>query len=154
MRCRVRDNNLTPVAYGCSSDNFAVRPTNFTVSSTANADTSGTSTTSAPAIKAGANFSLTAATGIAGYDGTPNIDNTKLAAHSGAAQAGTVAGSFSAASSGTGSATGTAFNYSEASYFRLTANGVYDDTFTAIDSAAGDCASGFADSGGKFARCV
>ncbi|MEI2635250.1 MAG: DUF6701 domain-containing protein [Methylotenera sp.] len=151
LRCRVRDNNLTPVVYGCSSDNFAVRPTNFTVSATANADAAGTSTTSAPAIKAGANFSLTAATGIAGYDGTPNIDNTKLAAHSGAAQVGTVTGNFSAASSGTGSATGATFNYSEAGYFRLAANGVYDDTFTAIDSAAGDCASGFADSGGKFA---
>ncbi len=151
LRCRVRDNNLSPVVYGCSSDSFAVRPTSFTVSATANADSTGTSTTATPAIKAGANFSLTAATGVAGYDGTPNIDNAKLAAHSGAAQVGIVSGNFSAASSGTGTATGAAFNYSEAGYFRLTANGVYDDTFTAIDSAAGDCASGFADSGGKYA---
>ena len=151
LRCRVRDNNLTPVVYGCSSDDFAVRPASFTVSSTANADNSGASTTATPIVKAGANFSLTAATGVSGYNGTPGIDNAKISAHAGAAQAGTVTGSFNPASSGTGSATGSVFKYSEAGYFRLAANGVYDDTFTAIDSAAGDCASGFTDSGGKYA---
>lgn len=151
LRCRVRDNNLTPVVYGCSSDNFAVRPTNFTVSSTANADAAGASTTATPIVKAGANFSLTAASGVAGYNGTPSIDNTKLTAHTDATQVGVLSNSFSAANSSTGTATGAAFNYSEVGYFRLSANGVYDDTFTAVDSALGDCASGFTDSGGKYA---
>lgn len=151
LRCRVRDNNLSPVVYGCSSDNFSVRPTNFTVSSNANADNTGASTTATPVTKAGANFSLTAATGVAGYNGTPGIDNTKLAAHTGATQAGVLSSSFSAANSSTGIATGTAFNYSEVGYFRLAANGVYDSSFTAVDSALGDCASGFTDSGSKYA---
>ncbi len=148
LRCRVRDNNLSPVVYGCSSDNFAVRPTSFTVSSTANADNAGASTTATPIVKAGSNFSLTAATGLTGYNGTPSIDNTKLSAHSGAVQIGTLTGSFNTASSGT--ATGAAFSYSEVGYFRFAANGVYDDTFTAVDSALGDCASGYAASGSKY----
>jgi MSHA biogenesis protein MshQ len=147
LRCRVRDNNLTPVVYGCSSDEFAVRPTNFTVSATANADSAGSSTTATPIVKTGANFSLTATTGVIGYDGTPSIDNTKLSAHSGATQAGTLSGSFSAASSSTGNATGAAINYNEVGYFRLAANGVYDSSFTAVDSALGDCNSGFTASG-------
>ncbi len=148
LRCRVRDNNLIPVVYGCSSDDFSVRPTSFTVtSSNANADNAGTNTTATPAVKAGASFNLTAATGVVRYDGTPNIDASKLAAHIGALQAGTLSGSFSAATSATGSATGAAFNYGEAGYFRLAANGVYDSTFTAIDSALGDCNSGFTASG-------
>ena len=33
-------------------------------------------------------------------------------------------------------------------YFRLVANGIFDSTFTAVDSANGDCASGFTASGG------
>lgn len=148
LRCRVRDNNLSPVVYGCSSDNFAVRPTNFTVSSSANADNAGVSTTATPIVKAGSNFSLTAAAGLTGYNGTPSIDNTKLSAHSGALQVGTLTGNFNAASAGT--ATGATFNYGEVGYFRFAANGVYDDTFTAVDSALGDCASGFAASGSKY----
>jgi hypothetical protein len=148
LRCRVRDNNLSPVVYGCSSDHFAVRPTNFTVSSTANADNAGASTSAIPIVKAGSNFSLTAATGLTGYNGTPSIDNTKLSAHSGAVQVGTLTGNFNAASAGT--ATGAAFSYGEVGYFRLAANGVYDDTFTAVDSALGDCASGFVASGSKY----
>lgn len=148
LRCRVRDNNLSPVVYGCSSDDFAVRPTNFTISSSASADNAGASTTATPIVKAGSNFSLTAATGLTGYNGTPNIDNTKLSAHSGAVQVGTLAGNFNVASAGT--ATGGTFSYGEVGYFRFTANGVYDDTFTAVDSALGDCASGFAASGSKY----
>jgi uncharacterized repeat protein (TIGR01451 family) len=147
LRCRVRDNNRSPVVYGCSSDDFAMRPSNFTVSSSANADNAGSSTSATPIIKAGANFSLTAASGVSGYDGTPSIDASKLAAHAGAAQTGALTGSFNAASSGTGSATGAAFNYGEVGYFRFGANGVYDSTFTAVDSALGDCASGFNASG-------
>lgn len=149
LRCRVRDNNLTPVVYGCSSDDFAVRPAGFTVtSSNANADATGASKTATPRLAAGSNFTLTASTGLTGYNGTPSIDNTKLSAHASAVQTGVLTGNFNAASAGT--ATGTAFNYSEVGYFRLDANGVYDDAFTAIDSAAGDCVSGFTASGSKY----
>jgi hypothetical protein len=148
LRCRVKDTNVS--IYGCSSDDFSVRPTNFTVSSTnANADVTGVSTSVTPKLAAGSNFSLTAATGLTGYNGAPSIDSTKLAAHSGAIQVGALTGNFNTASSGT--ATGVNFSYGEVGYLRFNANGVYDDTFTAIDSAAGDCASGFTTSGGKYA---
>jgi hypothetical protein len=151
LRCRVTDANQSPSVIGCSSDDFAVRPTSFTVSSNANADSTGTNVTATPTVKAGANFSMTAATGVAGYDGTPSIDNTKLSAHLGATQIGTLTGGFGAASTASGNATGAAFNYSEAGYFKFATNGVYDSSFTAVDSANGDCATGFSASGGKNA---
>jgi MSHA biogenesis protein MshQ len=148
LRCRVTDANQSPSVVGCSSDNFAVRPTSFNVTSTANADGAGVSTTATPIVKAGANFSLTAATGVAGYDGTPSIDSSKLSAHIGAVQFGALTGSFGASSSTTGNAIGTTFNYSEAGYFRFAANGIFDSTFTAVDVANGDCTTGFSASGG------
>jgi hypothetical protein len=153
VRCRVRDTNVS--VNGCSSDDFSVRPSSFTVSSTsANADTTGVSTTATPAIKAGATFGLSTATGVPGYNGVPQIDNTKVQAHSTAVQAGVVGGSFSAANAITGASTGLSFNYSEVGYLRFAANGVYDSTFTAIDSAQGDCTTGFTAAGGKQACSV
>lgn len=150
LRCRVRDTGVAVA--GCSSDQFAVRPSNFTLTSTGSADAhaAGTSTIATPIIRAGANFSLTANSGVAGYNGTPQIDNSKVLAHAGAAQDGDVAGSFGAANVTTGTAAGSAFTYSEVGYFRLTNFGVFDDTFTAVDSANGDCATGFNISGGKY----
>lgn len=153
LRCRVTDKNQSPNVVGCSTDDFAVRPTSFTVStSNANADlTSGASTSASPAIKTGASFSLTANTGVLGYDGTPSVDTTKLNAHTGAVQIGILGGAFSRADLNTGSATGASFNYSEVGYFNIATNGIYDSTFTAVDSANGDCATGFTGSGGKYA---
>lgn len=151
LRCRVTDANQTPSIVGCSTDNFAVRPTGFTVTSSANADVAGASASATPAVKTGANFTLAAASGAVGYNAAPRLDASKVAAHGGAVQAGALAGSFDNANPATGTATGAAFTYSEVGYFNLAANGVYDDTFTAVDSAAGDCASGFADGGGKYA---
>lgn len=149
LRCRVRDTNVS--VYGCSSDNFSVRPSSFTVSSTASADATGASVTNTPAIKAGAAFGLTASAGVVGYNGVPQTDNTKIQAHSTAVQAGAIGGSFNAANAANGIATAANFNYSEAGYFRFAANGVYDSLFTAVDSAAGDCATGFSAVGGKQA---
>jgi MSHA biogenesis protein MshQ len=149
LRCRVVDSNLSPIVYGCSSDSFSIRPSNYTISSSANADNTGTNSTSTLTVKAGNNFTLTAATGLTGYNGIPKIDNTKISAHSGAIQAGSLSGSFNAANAGTASSL--AFSYSEVGYFRFSANGIYDDTFTAIDSALGDCATGFSASGNRNA---
>ncbi|MDT8990216.1 LamG-like jellyroll fold domain-containing protein [Curvibacter sp. APW13] len=153
VRVRMQQGSGTPA---CSTDNFAIRPTAFTVSSSnANADSTGANGTAAPKIKAGAAFTLTADTGTVGYGGTPTLDTTKASAHSGAEQTGTLAGSFTAAAasaSGNG-ASGTAFTYSEVGYFRLAADGVVDSTFTAVDSAASDCIAGSSSntlSGGKY----
>lgn len=154
VRCRLTDANQTPSKVDCSTDNFAIRPTGFTVSSTnANADALGSNTTATPAIKTGVNFSLTAASGAVGYNTTPKINSSAINAHTGAAQTGSLVGSFNSADSATGTATGTAFTYSEVGYFNLGINGVYDDTFTAVDSAVNDCTTaGYSNTlvGGKY----
>lgn len=150
LRCRVTDANPAPNVVGCSSDDFAVRPSSLTVTtSNANADGTGTSTTLTPKIKAGANFSLTATADVVGYDGTPAIDASKLSAHAtGAIQVGSLSGSFGTSNPSTSLAIGAGFNYSEVGYFRFGANGVYDSNFTSVDSGNGDCATGFVASGG------
>lgn len=149
LRCRVRDTAVSVT--GCSSDQFAVRPSSFTVTSTgsADADTTGTSTTATPRIKAGANFSLTASSGVTGYNGIPQIDTSKVSAHTGAVVNGTVTGTFGTANAA-GIATGSTFKYDEVGYFRLAAGGVFDDSFTAVDSVNSDCNIGFNTSGGKY----
>lgn len=144
LRCRVRDS--VPV-YGCSTDDFTVRPVAFTgvTSSNANADAAGTSTVATPAIKAGSFFNLSAATGLSGYNGTPLI-NASLLQWAGAPVGGraapgvgAVSGSFSPASAGT--ASGSNFSYDEVGYFRFLAQGIYDASFAVAsgDVANGDC---------------
>lgn len=129
---------------GCSTDNFSIRPTAFSVTSS-NATQTGSS--GPPAIKTGANFNLTAAS-VAGYNGTPGIDNTKVV---GTPTAGTIGGSFSAAPAGTGTATGNSFFYSEVGNFGLNANAVYDSSFTGVDQPS-DCTADFSNVlvGGKY----
>lgn len=151
LRCRVTDASASPSIVACSTDNFSVRPTGFSVSSSATADATGTSVVAGPIVKAGGSFTLTATTGVVGYNQTPKLDASKVIAHAGALQAGLVTGSFGAANVLTGSATGAAFAYSETGYFSLAARGIYDDTFTAVDALAGDCVAGFIDAGGKYA---
>ena len=143
LRCRVTDANQSPSVVGCSSDDFAVRPSSLMITSSASADAAGLGNSASPAIKTGANFSLTAGSGVVGYNLAPKFDTSKLAAHSGAVQTGTLAGSFGNADPLTGTATGSTFSYSEVGYFRLGANGVYDDSFTSVDAAAGDCTADF-----------
>jgi hypothetical protein len=130
---------------GCSTDNFSIRPAAFTVTST-NATQTGSSGT--PIIKTGANFNLTA-TALAGYDGTPSLNNTLV---SGTPIAGTISGSFGAAPIGTGIAAGNSFFYSEVGNFGLGANGVFDAGFTGVDSGSGDCTNDFSNSlvGGRY----
>ena len=142
LRCRVTDANQSPSIVGCSADNFALRPNAFTVSSSASADGSGSNPTATPAFKTGSSFTLTAASGAAGYDAVPQLDASKVSAHAGALQTGTLAGSFNNADASTGSALGS-FTYSEVGYFNLTANAVFDDAFTAVDAANGDCTPDF-----------
>jgi|GEM_PF-383273 len=155
VRCRVKDSNISPTIYGCSSDDFAVRPQQFTISSTtANADSTGVSATATPKIKASSAFSLNADTNTVGYGGTPTMNVANATAHTGAIQLGALAGTFGAASAATGNgATGSSFTYGEVGYFRFNADGVVDSTFTGIDSANSDCVVGSSSnslSGGKY----
>ena len=82
---------------------------------------------------------MTAATAVAGYNGTPSVGAP--AAHSGAVQNGSISGAFGAAAAASGTATGS-FTYSEVGYFRFNTAGVYDDTFTVIDQPT-DCTNDF-----------
>jgi len=144
VRVRVSYPTTSSTVIACSTDSFTIRPTAFTITST---DATNTDVTGTPVIKAGANFNLTA-TAVAGYGGTPLIDNTKIV---GTATAGTLAGSFVAANSATGIATGSTFTYSEVGNFGLNANAVYDSSFTSIDQAT-DCTADFSNTlvGGKY----
>lgn len=138
-------------SYACSSDKFAIRPISFAISSNMNADATGVSATATPTLKAGASFILNAAAGVAGYNGTPTIDMTKLAAHGGAVTTGSINGAFPAAAPATGVSSGTAFAYSEVGYFMFAPDGVLDSTFTAVDQPS-DCTNDFSNTavGGKI----
>lgn len=142
----------SPTVVACSTDHFSIRPSSFTIDSGANADAAGSSSTATPAIKTNAAFSLTATSDALGYNGTPKLDSSRVSAHGGAVQSGTLSGSFNPATAATGIASGSSFSYSEVGYFKLAAQGVYDDTFTAIDSASGDCSDDFSNSlvGGEY----
>lgn len=136
----------------CSSDKFAIRPASLSITSSANSDPAGTNVNATPVIKAGAMFSLNATVPVTGYDGIPVVDNLKLLPHSGAVATGTLSGAFSAANPATGVAAGSNFSYNEVGYFKADIGGIYDDAFTAIDSAAGDCTNDFSNTlvGGKY----
>jgi len=129
----------------CSSDNFAIRPATFSLTSSGATNSSNSGT---PIVKAGANFTLAAtayskATSpivTSGYNGlatlNPNVNviaATLLTAHSGAVQKGSLSGTFSSTSAG--ASTGT-FTYSEVGNFQLSQWAVYDDgSFAAVDRA-------------------
>lgn len=154
--CRVKEctgstcSAFTSVSPACSTDQFAVRPQQFTVTAPAMTNTALTGT---PSAKAGTAFTLTAAAGVtAGYTGTPAIDTTKVVDHNSATiAAGTLSGSFSA---GTGtSATGASFKYQDVGNIQFPADTVVDSTFTAIDQSNNGCISGSTSntlSGGKY----
>ncbi len=157
-------------APACSTDSFTVRPQTFTsITSGANADSSGGSNaTAVPVTKAGGTFSLTANSGVPGYDGTPKANPSLIewpnapAGGRVAPGTGTLDGStpgsplFStAASVVTGNGATGSFTYDEAGYFRFKAFGVYDDTFTedSGDQLGADCVIGSLSNaavGGKY----
>jgi hypothetical protein len=129
----------------------------LTLSSSANADSTGASAAATPAVKAGASFTLTADSNTAGYDGIPSIDLTKAEWPGAPSAVGTLAGSFSGGatiSSGNG-ASGT-FTLSDVGYFRLKADGVFDAAYAGVsgDIGNGDCvvnsSATTADATGRF----
>jgi hypothetical protein len=131
----------TSTVTNCSSDNFSIRPANFSVSSSnATNNSSGAGTT----FKTGASFHLAAqavngsVAAVTGYDGTPQIDNG-VGMIVGSPTAGALGGAFSVAPVGTGLAEGGTFYYSEVGNFGLAANAVHDAGFTSVDSGGADC---------------
>jgi len=149
LRCRVKDTNVS--VFGCSSDDFSVRPQSFSLSQTG---------LSSSPVAAGTNFVLTAASGVTGYNGAPELLPTKTKA------ANTTAGAQSAIGSGmltladasntvvtdiannafpaaSGSPASAVLNlrYHDVGYLNFNAGAVIDDAYTAIDQTA-DCVTG------------
>lgn len=118
----------------CSSDNFAIRPSAFSVLATGvGADPAGASVSALPALKAGTtsfNLSLTSASG---YDGVPVIDANLV--NSSSVNDGALSGTFGTAGAANSYTNAGAFTYSEVGYFRFGAYALYDDTFADIDAA-------------------
>lgn len=127
---KVRIRNTTTNQSVCSSDNFAIRPQLLTLSTTTPL-TPGTNT-----LKAGANFNLTANSGVtAGYTGTPTTDLTKIEDHNNAVIGiGTLTGAFTAA---TGVSAAGTFQYLDVGTITLKTNAVLDSSFTAVDQVTG-----------------
>lgn len=145
VRVRISYPTTSPTVTACSNDSFAIRPPAFTITSTS-ATNNGTE--GAPTFKAGSdNFNLTASA-VAGYGGTPLVNNTLAI---GTPTAGTITGSFGAASIATGIAVGNTFTYSEVGNLGLNANAVYDESFTSVDQP-GDCTDDFSNDlvGGRY----
>lgn len=127
---RVRIRNTTTNQSACSSDNFAIRPRQLTLATTTPLNPL-TNTR-----KAGADFNLTAASGVtAGYTGTPTTDPVKIVDHNTVPiGANTLTGVFSPATGA--NAVGT-FQYLDVGTITLNANAVFDATFTAVDQVTG-----------------
>ncbi len=139
LRCRVKEANISPTVYGCSSDQFSIRPSAATLVTSATAAAPSASAT--PAIKAGANFSLNATT-TGSYSGTLSLDTSKLTSQitsqTATQQSGGVVGTLTP-SSITANASAVNGTYSEAGYLYLPPGAYRDDTFNTVDSATGDC---------------
>lgn len=128
---KVRIRNTSTNQSACSSDNFAIRPRQLTLATTTPLNPTATNT-----LRAGADFNLTAASGVtAGYTGTPTTDPTKITDHNAAAiGANTLTGAFAAA---TGVNAVGSFQYLDVGTITLNANAVLDATFTAVDQVTG-----------------
>jgi hypothetical protein len=172
VRCRVNDTTTVPaIAKACSVDNFAIRPSAVTLAATsANAANAApppaaNAATATPMVKAGTGFTLQASTttGV-NYVGTLTQDSSKLTAQittqATSAAAGGAVGALTPTTLATNASPQPTNNatYSEVGYLYLAAGAFYDNTFTAVDSAAtptviNDCVAGsFADTlvGGKY----
>jgi len=130
---KVRMRNAATSTPGCSSDNFAIRPSTLVLSAT------GMNPASDKLKAGGTNFTLSADPGVtAGYvsSGFPALDETKVTDHTGAAiGAGWLTGSFTTGSGGIIS--GSAFKYNEVGTFTLGTDTFVDSAFTAVDQVTG-----------------
>lgn len=147
LRCRVRDSNVN--VFGCSSDRFSIRPQSFSLSQAG---------LGASPVIAGSSFTLTATSGVSGYNGTPELlsSRTRAASTAGGTQANIGTGMLTNTSNGTVTdsvnnmfpiATGSpasasmSLRYHDVGFLNFNAGAVIDDGFTAIDQT-NDCISG------------
>lgn len=147
--CRVKDSNLTPTIYGCSSDDFSVRPIAPVLSTTATALPAAAN--AAPIVKAGAAFTLGASTTLTDtYTGTLIQDTTKLTAQdttSASQLSGGVVGNLYAAAStvnlalSTNGSPSNNASYSEVGYLYAAPGSFRDDSLTSVDLLPAGCAA-------------
>lgn len=134
LKCRVTDNTTSTPIVGCSGDSFSIRPKNLAITSTLN----NTNNSGGPTSKTGTNFSISAASNSANYDGIPTINASLITAHPAAIKIGILTGEFPAADRLTGTTTGTDFSYSEVGNFTIKNDTIVDNEYTAVDQS-GDC---------------
>jgi hypothetical protein len=134
----VRVKITSGVTTACSSDNFAIRPTTFAVTSNA----TQVAAIGTPTFKAGYSpFQINATPKNSSnattsyYTGIAVINNNLVDKHSGGVIAGVVTGTFSPSSAGTSwISSGASFKYSEVGSFMFKDYGVYDDgSFAVVD---------------------
>ena len=136
----------TATTVACSTDNFAIRPSSFTVTASAVPALGAT-------IKVGSNFNLTATSNVSsGYTGTPAVVPASVFVDGTTTPitATNLVGAFAAA---TGAAATGTFQYNELGTITLNTDAVLDTTFTSLDQASGGCVSNSASnvlSGGKY----
>lgn len=155
LKCQIIDSNQSPTLITQSHDNFSVRPSDVTLIKSNNADadpSNGANVSSTPTAKAGSSFNISASPQVANYDGSLNIDHSKLEAHTGAVQTGTLSGNFGTASPTAYGWAQNSFTYSEVGYFRFQPLGIYDATFSQVDINNGDCTDDFSNNAvnGKY----
>ena len=136
----------TATVVACSTDNFAIRPSSFTVTASAVPSLGAT-------IKVGSNFNFTATSNVSsGYTGTPAIVPASVFVDGTTTPitATNLVGAFAAA---TGAAATGTFQYNELGTITLNTDAVLDTSFTSLDQASGGCvlnSTSNALSGGKY----
>lgn len=140
VKVRMRDNS-SPVIQSCSTDNFSIRPAQFTLSTDLSLNNPVVNK-----LAAGADFVLTADPGVtAGYTGTPVVDVLKILDHNGSSVGGALTwtnpltGGFPQA---TGASASNTFQYQDVGTITFNPAAVIDTTFTLVDQAGGDCVTG------------
>ena len=148
LRCRVTEcasntcGSVTALAPSCSSDQFSVRPQALTLQTSALAPAPSAAAT--PVIKAGASFNLSASASASATSTASvlTLDAGKLSAQvpgqASSVQSGGVVGALTP-SVLTVNASPVSAVYTEVGYLYLAPGAFRDDTFTAVDRAAGDC---------------
>lgn len=136
----------TATVVACSTDNFAIRPSSFTVTASAVPSLGAT-------IKVGSNFNFTATSNVSsGYTGTPAIVPASVFVDGTTTPitATNLVGAFAAA---TGAAATGTFQYNELGTITLNTDAVLDTTFTSLDQTSGGCVPNSTSnvlSGGKY----
>jgi len=145
--CSATPYNCSNCSCSCSSDNFAVRPSFFSVGS----DATQTGASGKPAFRAGADGFRLTATALADYDGIPKLNAGLVSGLNGRGTLTTPG--FPAAAKPSGVAYVDGNRFSEVGNFSLVANAIYDDGFAYVDSSKSqpECTSDFSNTavGGK-----